>query len=106
MVTVTQELLTLKNGFTSLKNKEENFPKQSFGITRTKTRTVLFNLWYVYHQGRVCKDKLGGGSRKHLTSIRMKHRNCLNSEPALIPTLMKICPQTEVLANKKHLFLY
>jgi hypothetical protein len=56
-------------------------------------RPVVFNLGYAYHWG---------GTWKHLTSIKMKHRNCLNLEPALIPTLMKIHPWIDVLACKKQ----
>jgi hypothetical protein len=43
-----------------------------------------------------------GGARKHLTSIKMKHRNRSNLEPALILTLKKIRPPIEVLACQKQ----
>jgi hypothetical protein len=42
------------------------------------------------------------GTRKHLTSIKMKHSNCLNHEQTLILTLAKIHPQIEVLACQKQ----
>jgi hypothetical protein len=40
-------------------------------------------------------------TRRHLTSIRTKHRNRLNLEPALILALTKIRPRIEVLACQK-----
>jgi hypothetical protein len=49
--------------------------------------------------------KLGhalGRTRKHLTSIKPKHRKRLNLEPALIFALTKIRPRTEVLACQKQ----
>jgi hypothetical protein len=57
--------------------------------------TVIFNLGYT---------NILGGMGKHLTSIKMKHRNCLNLEPSQILTPMKIRPQIEVLACQIIIF--
>jgi hypothetical protein len=43
-----------------------------------------------------------GDVRKHVTLIKTKQRTRLNLEPALILTLTKIRPRTEVLACQKH----
>jgi hypothetical protein len=40
--------------------------------------------------------------QKHLSSIEIKHKNCLNLEPALIFVVMKIHPPAEVLACQKQ----
>jgi hypothetical protein len=42
------------------------------------------------------------GTLQHLTSIKMKYRNLLNLEPALILALTKISPRIEVLACQKQ----
>jgi hypothetical protein len=42
------------------------------------------------------------GYAKAYTSIKMKHRNLLNLEPALILALTKIRPLIEVLACQKQ----
>jgi hypothetical protein len=42
------------------------------------------------------------GTRRHLTSIKTKHRNCSKLEPALILALTNICSRTEVLACHKQ----
>jgi hypothetical protein len=42
------------------------------------------------------------GTRKHLTLIKIEHRNLLSLEPALIPSLTKIRLRIEVLACQKQ----
>jgi hypothetical protein len=49
-----------------------------------------------------CGTCIPGGKRTHITSIRSKHRNRLNLEPALIHALTKIRPRIEVLACQKQ----
>jgi hypothetical protein len=50
---------------------------------------------------RVRKDILGG-TRQNITSIKMKHSNSLNLEPALILAFTKNRRRIEVLAYRKH----
>jgi hypothetical protein len=38
------------------------------------------------------QEDILGGIQKHITSIKMKHRNLLNLEPTLIFALAKISP--------------
>jgi hypothetical protein len=47
-----------------------------------------------------------GGMRKHLTSIKTKHRNRLNPEPSLILAFTKIRPRIEVLACQEEAHSY
>jgi hypothetical protein len=50
----------------------------------------------------VVRNNILMGMQKLLLSIKTKHRNRLNLEPALILALTKICPRIEVLACQKQ----
>jgi hypothetical protein len=63
-------------------------------------RTRWSSTWSMGTPG-VLEDILGC-KRKQLTSIKTKHRNRMNLEPALILALTKIRPRSEVLACQKQ----
>jgi hypothetical protein len=48
------------------------------------------------------REDISGGTRKHLTSIKMKHSNRLNLEPSLILALTEIRPRIGVMACQKQ----
>jgi hypothetical protein len=66
--------------------------------------TQWVHLYLSISYDRCCLEQWSAtwGTRRHLTSITTKHRNRLNIEPALILTLTKIRPRTEVLACQKQ----
>jgi hypothetical protein len=85
------------------KGTVERVPNNS--SLEVKGRVYLRNVVSTVHtndlQPGVRQDILEG-TRKHLTSIKTKHRNRLNLEPALILALTKIRPRIEVLAFQKQ----
>jgi hypothetical protein len=63
-------------------------------------RAVVLKLGYAC-PGGLKEDNLRE-TRKHLTSIKTKHKKRLNLEPTLILALTKIRSRTEVLAYQKN----
>jgi hypothetical protein len=58
--------------------------------------------WELVQWPLTWRMRTAGDTRKHLISIKTKRRNRYNIEPALILTLMKICPEIEALAHQKQ----
>jgi hypothetical protein len=75
-----------------------NRPWRTVGMPYEKastfSRPVVFNLECTYPRG--VREHMILSTRKRLTSIKTKHRNRLNFEPALMLALTKIRPRIEV----------
>jgi hypothetical protein len=63
---------------------------------------LLHVLHHLHQWSSTWSTRTPWGTRKHLTSIKTKHKNRLNLEPALILALTKIRPQIEMLARQKQ----
>jgi hypothetical protein len=76
---------------------------------RSKDPSVIYSVQSDFHPDGIhwlrvppgVQEDILEGTRKHLRSIKMKHKNLLNLEPALILALTKILSRAEVLACQK-----